>query len=68
MAESITYTYPSAESQRLDAFLAKEMTELSRSRIQALIKSGDITVNSTVVKPKYSLEQHDKIDITIPDP
>jgi len=44
------------------------MTELSRSRIQALIKSGDITVNSAVVKPKYSLEQHDQIDITIPDP
>ncbi len=53
---------------RLDAFLANELVELSRSRIQSLIKSGDITVNGKCIKPKYSLETHDQIKIMIPEP
>ena len=30
---------------RLDQFLAAQLPELSRARIQALIKAGDVTVN-----------------------
>lgn len=68
MEESTTITYAESKSQRLDAFLAKELKDLSRARVQALIKSGDITVNTSVVKPKYSLEANDLIEITIPPP
>ena len=32
---------------RLDQYLAAHLPELSRSRIQSLIKSGDVLVNGT---------------------
>ncbi len=53
---------------RLDAFLAQELSDHSRSKIQSLIKSGDITVNGSRVKPKYALEQHDQVEVSIPAP
>jgi len=68
MADTSTLTYPHEKSERLDAFLAKELSDHSRSRIQALIKSGDITVNGVTVKPKYMLELEDKIEVRIPEP
>lgn len=37
---------------RLDQYLAAHLPELSRSRIQSLIKSGDVLVNGTPAKPK----------------
>jgi len=68
MPETSTLSYPYEKPQRIDSFLAKELPDLSRSRIQALIKTGDITVNSNKVKPKQALELGDKIEVTIPDP
>ncbi len=66
MAQLITYS--DTATQRLDAFLAQELSELSRSKIQTLIKSGEITVNGAKVKPKYALEPNDEIKVTIPEP
>ena len=37
---------------RLDQFLAAQLPELSRARIQALIKAGDVTVNGKTTKAK----------------
>lgn len=37
---------------RLDQYLAAHLPELSRSRIQSLIKSGDVLVNGSPAKPK----------------
>lgn len=37
---------------RLDQYLAAHLPELSRSRIQNLIKSGDVLVNGSPAKPK----------------
>lgn len=37
---------------RLDQYLAAHLPELSRSRIQALIKSGDVQINGSAAKPK----------------
>ena len=68
MPELSNLTYVKEQGQRLDTFLAEKLETLSRSRVQALIKSGDITVNGNKVKPKYGLEMHDQIDISIPDP
>lgn len=68
MAERSVISYSEQGTPRLDAFLAKQLSDLSRSRIQALIKAGDITVNGSPVKPKYALELHDQIEITIPEP
>src|SRR5258708_27898945 len=36
---------------RLDQFLVARLADLSRARIQALIKDAAITVNASVVKP-----------------
>lgn len=68
MEDNQVINFNEEKSSRLDAFLAKEISDLSRSRIQALIKSGDITVNGQNVKPKYSLELNDQIEVTIPAP
>ena len=40
---------------RLDAALAKLAPEFSRSRLTAWIKDGHVTVNGSVVPPKYKL-------------
>lgn len=53
---------------RLDQYLAGHLPELSRSRIQALLKSRDITVNGNEAKAKSPVCRGDVIDINIPEP
>jgi len=55
-------------ASRLDAFLAGELENLSRSKIHALIRSGNITVNHTVVKPSYRLVSGDIVSVQLPEP
>lgn len=51
---------------RLDAFLASNVPELSRSRWQDLIKTGSVTVNGSARKANYSLRANDLVSWTIP--
>ena len=53
---------------RLDQYLAAHLPELSRSRIQSLIKSGDVLVNGTPAKPKNPVSRGDSITVRIPEP
>ena len=53
---------------RLDAWLNTQMADLSRSRLQGLIKAGRVRVNDTTVKPNYSVREGDTIVINIPEP
>ncbi len=53
---------------RLDRFLASRPLGLSRSRIQYLIKSGAVQVNSSSSKPSYILKAGDQILVNIPPP
>ncbi len=53
---------------RLDQYLAGQLPELSRARIQALIKAGDITVNGRATKAKTPVESGMRIDVAIPEP
>ena len=53
---------------RLDVFLATHSNDLSRSRIQALIKRGFVKVNGCPSKPSYKLKAGDHIFLTIPPP
>ncbi len=53
---------------RLDRFLHARMPELSRSRLQDLIKSGLVLVNGKPSKPSAELRIGDKISVTIPEP
>lgn len=55
------------ENKRLDLFLSEITPDLSRSKIQNLIKSGNVKVNDEVKKSSYSLKENDKIDFKIPE-
>ncbi|MCX2725415.1 RluA family pseudouridine synthase [Roseibium salinum] len=55
--------------KRLDAVLAANLEALSRNRIQALIKSGDVTVGGAkIVEPKYRVNEGDALTLTLPEP
>jgi len=57
-----------AAGQRIDAFLASRLSEISRTRIQRAIEDGDVVVDSRTVKPSYRLRAGDQIEIDLPDP
>ncbi len=51
---------------RIDQYLASKLTDFTRSRIQSLIKEGNVKVNNTPVKTSYRLKAGDIIAISIP--
>ncbi len=53
---------------RLDHFLAKVVSTLSRSRLQALIDEGSITVDGQPARASLRLRGHEVIDVAIPPP
>ena len=53
---------------RLDQYLAAQLPELSRARIQSLIKEGEITVNGKSTKAKTPVERNMRIEVNIPEP
>jgi len=56
------------ESSRLDKFLVTHVPDLSRSRIQALIKDSMVNVNGvTVSKTGWQVNLGDTVEITIPE-
>ena len=61
-------TTDDAQGTRLDQYLAQHLPELSRSRIQALIKSGDILLNDKEAKPKMTVQRGDILSVHIPEP
>ena len=56
-----------AKSERIDRFLAHQLTDLSRSRIQVLIDDGYVTVNDVICDNKKDLiKAGDRIKLTTP--
>ena len=53
---------------RLDKYLAKNYPELTRTYIQKLIESGNVTVNGRAARAALQLKLKDHIEITIPPP
>ncbi len=53
--------------ERLDAFLAGRVAELSRSRIQTLIREQYILVNGQPAKPRDAIREGDLIQISLPE-
>lgn len=61
----VSYVLPGT---RLDAYIASLMPEkLSRSKVQDLIRSGDILVNGKRAKPSDKIAMGDSVRITIPE-
>jgi 23S rRNA pseudouridine1911/1915/1917 synthase len=59
---------PDHAGLRLDAFLASQLENWSRARLQKLIENEDILVNGKVAKPSYKLREHDEIEVELPPP
>ncbi|GJQ64455.1 MAG: pseudouridine synthase [Melioribacteraceae bacterium] len=57
---------PNKKKERLDVYLANNLENATRSRVQKLIKAGYVTVNNNEVKPNYIVSPNDVIDVTIP--
>jgi 23S rRNA pseudouridine1911/1915/1917 synthase len=53
---------------RLDRYVTDRFPELSRTRVQKLIRDGHITVNDSTIKSGIKLETGDRITINIPPP
>ena len=54
--------------ERLDLFLRRRHLQLSRNRIQTLIKSGAIRVNGAPTRPAYLVQPGDEIAVELPAP
>lgn len=65
MSDNFSFTI-SKKVGRLDKFLAQEIDELSRTRVQELIDDKNIVVNDKVVKPSYKLAIGDHVKVIIP--
>lgn len=63
----IIYIDENDENKRLDSYLSEITPDLSRSKIQNLIKSGNVKINDSIKKPSYILKENDKIDFEIPE-
>ena len=56
----------SDSGKRLDSFLANQEKATTRSRLQALIESGHVTVNGSSAKPSYKVKSGDIVCISMP--
>ncbi len=50
---------------RLDAYLAAHIDSWSRARLQRLIESGDVLVNSKLAKASYKVAANDEIEVEL---
>lgn len=67
IASEATYCVSENEKgERLDQFLVAKGTDLSRARIQTLIKDGYVKVNDRKVKCSYRVRYKDNVHLVIP--
>jgi 23S rRNA pseudouridine1911/1915/1917 synthase len=60
-------TVPKNEAHvRLDRFLANNLPEYSRSRLQQLIRTGFVRLNGAATRSRYLVHTGDKIELTEP--
>jgi 23S rRNA pseudouridine1911/1915/1917 synthase len=59
---------PDIPGERLDAFLARTVAELTRSSAQKLIEEGCVQRNGKPAKKNDKLNMDDEITLTIPEP
>jgi 23S rRNA pseudouridine1911/1915/1917 synthase len=62
-----TVSEPQWVKQRLDHFLHAQLPEMSRTRLQGLVKDGDILLNGAVAKPNAALKLGDSVTVEVPD-
>ena len=60
--------YADAAGERLDAFLARTVPELTRSAAQRLLEEGCVRLNGRAAKKNDKLTPGDAVEYTIPEP
>lgn len=61
------FLFEGPSKERLDKFLVRHMPDFSRSRLQDLIKNGQVQVNGkAVTKTGFELEAGNQVDVTLP--
>ena len=66
MSRQLTFTVDDGDD-RLDRFLARRCTDLSRSRLQRLIADGHVTVDRTAARPASRLRPGQVVAVTVPE-
>jgi 23S rRNA pseudouridine1911/1915/1917 synthase len=65
-AETLSFHVSESQAgQRLDAYLAAQIADWSRARLQRLIEDGDVLVNAHTAKPSYKLRALDEIEVEL---
>ena len=62
------FVFSGAERCRLDQFLAARQPDVSRSRLQNLVRSAAVLVNGNPAKISYLLKNGDQVTLKIPPP
>lgn len=63
---SLTFQPTQTEiGKRLDAYLAQQIENRSRSRIQKMIDDGDVLVNEKQVKSSYKIQNKDTVEVEL---
>ena len=62
-----TFCQSFRDGERIDKFLSGELSDLSRSYIQKLIKEGHVLVGGIPVKANHRLSEQDIVKVEIPD-
>ncbi|HEV7501271.1 MAG TPA: RluA family pseudouridine synthase, partial [Vicinamibacteria bacterium] len=58
----------SVAGARLDAWIAGQLPELSRARVQALMAEGRVRVGGLPVRPSLRLRGGEEVTVEVPDP
>jgi 23S rRNA pseudouridine1911/1915/1917 synthase len=65
--ETIVLVFQGEGEGRLDKYLVSQMPDFSRSRLQALIKEGQVKVNGkAAAKAGMALSEGDQVELTLP--
>jgi len=68
-SERIELIVPAEQAgTRLDRFLALELSDMSRTRIQELMEEGRVLVDGAVMKPSHKVDEGATVVIDIPPP
>ena len=69
MDEELIFTTIIAEEsgERIDALLARNLPDLTRSRVQKLIETGKVTISGRAVKKNYRCTTGDEINVELPE-
>ena len=59
---------PASAGARLDRWLSERLPNVSRARLQALIRGGLVRVDGAVLKAAFRLRGGERIDVEIPPP